>query len=87
MDSSLHRVLLNFDHYRDAYWVHFIHEDCHSRVGSRAMYIRLLTVDDLRAFILRCRPEDPSELKRDRRHWERGSMFIRLTATQYAKLL
>ena len=52
------RVLLNFDHYRDGWNVQFMADDCRSRIGSRTRYFRFPTLDDLRAFLTRCQPED-----------------------------
>jgi hypothetical protein len=35
MLGGMPRVLLNFQHYRDAWTVHFIQADCRSRIGPR----------------------------------------------------
>jgi hypothetical protein len=58
MMSYMPRVLLNFQHYRDAWTVHFIQDDCRSGVGSRTRYFRFPALDDLRSFVTRCHPED-----------------------------
>jgi hypothetical protein len=45
-------------HYRDAWTVHFIQADCHSRIGSTTRYFKFATLDSLRSFLTRCQPED-----------------------------
>ena len=48
------RVLLNFQHYRDAWNVHFIQADCQTRIGTRTRYFRFDTLDSLRSSVTRC---------------------------------
>ena len=80
-------VLMNFDHYSD--WVvHFIHSDCRTTIGTKTRYFTFATLDELRAFVIRCHPEGASleEFDNDVRRWARGSIYVNLTAEQYAKL-
>jgi hypothetical protein len=79
------RVLLNFQ-LRKGWWVHFVAEDCRSEVGRRTKYFRFDSVDDLRSFVARCSPENAGEFEENQRRWCRGSLFVRLTDEQYAKL-
>lgn len=79
------RVLLNFQLYRD--WVvHFIQDDCRTAVGSRTRYFHLADAEQLRAFVVRCSPEDVTEFENGLRAWNRGSVFCRLTDVQYERL-
>jgi hypothetical protein len=80
------RVLLNFDHYKDLWWVHFIEEDCRTLIGPKTRYYRFATLDGLRAFVIRCNPEDMEEFERSVRAWGRGGNFVNITEEQYAKL-
>jgi hypothetical protein len=82
------RALLNFQHYRDAWNVHFIQADCRSRIGTRTRYFKFATLDSLRAFLMRCQPEDATLAGFDRsvRAWARGSEYVWLTDEQYLRL-
>jgi hypothetical protein len=82
------RVLLNFQHYGDAWNVHFIKDDCRSRIGSRTRYFKFPTLPDLRSFVERCQPEDSTLAGFDHsvRAWARGSEYVHLTDEQYGKL-
>ena len=82
------RCLLNFDHRGDGWSVHFIEGDCRTRIGTRTRYFRLAALEDLRAFLIRCNPEDAVLAGFDRsvRAWGRGSEYVNLTEEQYAKL-
>jgi hypothetical protein len=68
------RVLLNFQHYRDSWSVHFIEADCKTTIGSRTRYYQFATLDSLRAFVTRCQPQDATLEGFDRsvRAWSRG---------------
>lgn len=46
---AMPRVLLTFQHYRDAWTVHFIQGDCRTTIGSRTRYCNFATLDSLRA--------------------------------------
>jgi hypothetical protein len=37
--------MLNFDHYRDGWNVHFLQADCRTGVGSRTRYLKFTTLD------------------------------------------
>jgi len=39
------RAQLNFQLYGDAWTVHFIQDDCRSRIGSRTRYFKVATLD------------------------------------------
>jgi hypothetical protein len=82
------RVLLNFDHYRDGWNVHFIQDDCSTRLGSRPRYFKFDTLNSFRAFVTRCQPEDATLEGFDHsvRAWARGSEYVHLTDEQYGKL-
>ena len=56
--TASHRVLLNFQYYRDAWTVHFIEADCKTTIGPRTRYYRFPTLEALRSFVGRCQPED-----------------------------
>jgi hypothetical protein len=80
-------VLMNFDHYHD--WVvHFVQSDCRSTIGAKTRYFHFPTIDDLRAFVIRCHPEGASleEFENNVKAWSRGSIYVNLSAEQYAKL-
>ena len=82
------RVLLNFDHYGDAWNVHFIQDDCRTGIGYQTRYFQFATLDDLRAFLTRCQPEDATLVgfEHSVRAWARGSEYVHLTEEQYGKL-
>lgn len=86
-----HRALLNFQCYGANWSVHFIEADCRTPIG-KTRYIDFVSVEELRAFVLRCNPESRpgedamSEFDRDIRRWGRGSLFVNLTEGQYARL-
>ena len=67
------RVLLNFQHYKDLWSVHFIEEDCRTLIGTRTRYYNFGTVDGLRSFVTRCNPENMAEFERSLKAWGRGS--------------
>ena len=83
------RVLLNFDHYRDGWHVHFIKDDCRTTIGSRTRYYNFDTLDGLRSFVERCQPEDATLAGFDHsvRAWGRGSEYVHLTDEQYGKAI
>jgi hypothetical protein len=85
MLGGMPRVLLNFQHYRDAWTVHFIQADCRSRIGPRTRYFKFPALDDLRSFVVRCHPEDATmeEFEHSVRAWARGSEYVHLTDEQY----
>jgi hypothetical protein len=60
------RVLLNFQLHGDAWTVHFIQDDCRSRIGSRTRYFKFPALGDLRSFVIRCNPEDATLAEFDR---------------------
>lgn len=77
--SALHALrLLNFDHYRDGWTVHFIQGDCRSHVGSRTRSFTFPALHDLRTFVTRCQPEDAilAEFDHNIRAWSRGSEYV-----------
>ena len=82
------RVLLNFQHYGNAWTVHFIDDDCRTLIGARTRYFDFLTLGALRAFVLRCHPEDATlaEFDRSVRAWARGNEYVHLTPEQFGKL-
>jgi hypothetical protein len=81
------RVLTNYDHYKDLWWVHFIESDCRTLIGPKTRYYRFATVDGLRAFVIRCNVEDLEEFENSMRAWGRGSNYVNLTDEQYAKVI
>ena len=82
------RVVLNFQHYRDAWSVHFIEADCRTTIGPETRFYNFATLDALRSFATRCQPEDAtlSGFERSVRAWGRGSEYVHLTPEQYGKL-
>ena len=80
------RVLLNFQHYKDLWSVHFIEADCKTLIGPITRYYDFATLEGLRAFVLRCNPEDIAKFDRSVSAWSRGSNYANLTDEQYAKL-
>jgi hypothetical protein len=80
------RVLLNFDHYKDLWWVDFIEADGKTIIGPQDHYHRFATLDGLRSFVIRCNPENMPEFERSVRAWSRGSNFVNVSDEQYAKL-
>ena len=85
-NSTMHRVLMNFQLYGELWSVHFIEADCKTRIGRQTRYIQFATVDGLRSFVLRCSPEDMAQFERCMRAWGRGSNHCNITDEQYAKL-
>ena len=80
------RVLLNFQHYKDLWSVHFIEADCKTLIGPRTRYYDFATLEGLRAFVVRCNVEDLEEFDRSVRARSRGSNYVNLTDEQYSKL-
>jgi hypothetical protein len=83
----MHRVLLNFQHNR--FWtVHFIEADCKTTIGARTRYYSFPSLDDLRAFVVRCNADADALLDFEQciKSWARGSVFVDLTDEQYAQL-
>lgn len=80
------RVLLNFQHYKDLWHVHFIEADCRTGIGPKTRYFHFATEDGLRRFVARCSPEDMEKFEHSIRAWGRGSNFVNLTDEQYGKL-
>jgi hypothetical protein len=79
------RVLLNFEHYGNAWTVHFIEGDCPTTIGPRTSYFNF---PSLIAFVaslpdagLRMRPSSGSITV-----CGRGSEYVHLTLEQYEKL-
>jgi len=87
--NAMPRVLLNFDHHRDGWNVHFMRDDCRSRIGSRTRYFKFPALHDLRSFVERCQPKDVTLVGFDHsvRAWNRGSEYVNLTDEQYAKVV
>ena len=73
-------------HYKDLWPVHFIEADCKTPIGPKTRYFDFATLEGLRAFMVRCNPEDLAEFDRSVRAWSRGSNFVNLTDEQYVKL-
>ena len=61
---------------------------CRTTIGSKTRYFTFTTLDELRAFVIRCHPEGASleEFDNDVRRWARGSIYANLTTEQYARL-
>jgi hypothetical protein len=76
---------MNYDH-RDYWRVHFIEADCRTLIGTMTRYYRIATVDDLRAFVIRCKVEDLTKFEHSLGTWGRGSNYVNLTDEQYNKL-
>jgi hypothetical protein len=65
-----------------------------SRMLARWSRVELIVIDELgyvpleglRAFVVRCNPEDLAEFDRSVRAWSRGSNYVRLTDEQYSNL-
>jgi hypothetical protein len=57
-------------------------------IGAETRYFTFSTLDELRAFVIRCHPEGASleEFDNDVRRWARGSIYVNLIAEQYAAL-
>jgi len=53
---------MNFDHCDDGWRVYFIEADCRTLIGPKTRYYRIATLDDLRAFVIRCNIENLGEL-------------------------
>jgi hypothetical protein len=49
-------------------------------------YIAFRSLEDLRAFFLRCGPEDVDDFDHCVRAWGKGSVWINVSPEQYAKL-
>jgi hypothetical protein len=81
------RVLLNFQHYR-CWTAHFVAADCKTTIGARTRYYDFPSLDDLRAFVVRCNadPEALLDFEQCIKSWGRGSVFVDLSDEQYAKL-
>ena len=80
------RALLNFQYHKYRWWVHFIEADCQTSINPATRYYSFATLEDLRAFVLRCNPEDIAEFDRSARAWNRGSEYVDLAPDQYARL-
>jgi hypothetical protein len=80
------RVLLNFQHYNHLWSVHFIEADCKTLIGPKTRYYDFATLEGLRAFVMRCTPEDIAKFDHSVKAWSRGSNYVNLTDEQYAKL-
>jgi hypothetical protein len=83
---SMPRCLLNFHEYKDNWTVHFLEQDCQTRIGAVTRYYQFPTVDSLRAFVLRCNPENVEKFEHSLKTWGQGSAFVLLTDEQYLKL-
>jgi hypothetical protein len=80
------RVMLNFQHCRDLWSVHFIEADCRTLIGPKTRYYDFATLDGLRSFVVRCNLEDMPEFERSARAWSRGSNYVNLSDERYGKL-
>ena len=85
---AMPHVLLNFQHYGNAWTVHFIEADCRSTIGPKTRYYSFATLDGLRSFFTRCQPVDATlaGFEHSVRAWGRGSEYVHLTEEQYGKL-
>jgi hypothetical protein len=61
--------------------VHFPHDDCKTRIGPRTRFYNFATLDSLRSFVTRCKPEDATlaGFEQSVRAWARGSEYVHLT--------
>jgi hypothetical protein len=76
------RLLMNFQNGHE--WsCHFIEADCRTPVSG---YIAFASFADLRAFFLRCGPENVADFDHCIRAWAKGSVWVNVTEEQYAKL-
>jgi hypothetical protein len=68
------RIVLNFQHYRDAWSVHFIEADCRT-IGPRTRFYTFTDLEAPRSFLKRCTPDGAILAGFDRsvRAWGRGS--------------
>jgi hypothetical protein len=73
------RALMCFQQY-DGWNCSFIEADC------RTSNIDLPLFEALRAFVIRCNPEDINDFDYCIRTWNKGSVWVSLTDEQYAKL-
>lgn len=80
------RVLMNFDHYKDLWCVHFIEADCRTIIGPPNRYYRFATLDGFRSFVIRCNPINMPEFEHSVRAWGRGGTYVNVTDEQYGKL-
>jgi hypothetical protein len=80
------RALMNFDHYKALWWIHFIEADCKTLIGAQTGSYHFATVDGLRSFVIRCNVWDVAKFEHSVRAWGRGSEQVNLTDEQYAKL-
>jgi hypothetical protein len=80
------RLLLNFQHYKDLWSVHFIQADCRTIIGPKTRYYHFATEDGLRRFVIRCNPEDMAEFEYSLKQWGMGSNFVNVTDEQYSRL-
>lgn len=80
------RVLMNYDHYKALWWVHFIEADCRTLIGPTTRYYHFATMDGLRSFVIDCNVRDLAKFEHSVRAWGRGSDYVNLSDDQYAKL-
>lgn len=81
-----HRVLLNFVRRESTYLVHFLAEDCRTRISR---FYRLPDKEALRGLVMRTKPSDEAlaSLLHALETWGQGSQFLQLTAEQYSALV
>jgi hypothetical protein len=76
------RLLMNFEDCH-GWTCHFIESDCRTPV---VRYIDFPSFVALRAFDLRCNPEDVTDFDHCIRAWGKGSAWVNLTNEQYSKM-
>jgi hypothetical protein len=76
------RALMNFQQY-DGWNCSFMEADCRTSISG---YIDLPSFEALRAFVIRCNPDDIDDFDHCVRAWNKGSVWVNLTDEQYAKL-
>ena len=81
-----HRVLLNFVRRESAYLVHFLADDCSTRISR---FYRLPDKEALRGLVMRTRPgeEALAAFNHALETWGQGSQFLHLTGEQYRSIL
>jgi hypothetical protein len=82
----MRRVLMNFM-FRDGWTVHFLEADCRTALKPGRFY-DVATLERVRALLTRANatPETFAEFDHNVRAWSRGSVYLDLTVTQYARL-
>jgi hypothetical protein len=77
------QVLMNFDRYKGRWWVHFIESDCRTTIGTKTRFFTFPTIEDFRAFVLRCHPEDANleDFDHSVRAWGVEAAFMSVSQT------